>query len=291
MFRSPIEGRASAHRAGSRHIPVARISAVAAVAVGAYLVIHTQSAPRWRPLRPGIEFTTLRGEPYCRRGSAAIAVLRLEPATTRLKVLHYTLSKDERPPGIVEWQRRTGAIAVFNAGQFYPDWSYMGLLVCSGRVVSDDLHPGFKAALVATPDHGAPAIRVLDLTHENMNASAPGWAEVAQSFMLIDQQGTVRVRKSDHVANRTVVAEDRHGRILVLTTEGGYTLWDLADLLLHSPLGVSHAMAMDGGYEAEMCVQAGDFRYASFGHWPADANPDAPGARTALPAVITIEAP
>ena len=290
MFRSPLEGRPPPYRNSPRHIPVARISAVAAVAVGAYLVIHTQSAPRWRVLRPGVEFATLRGEPYCRRGSAAIAVLRLDPAIARLRVLHYSLTREERPPGIVEWQRRTRSLAVFNAGQFYPDWSYMGLLVCSGKVVSDDIHPGFKAALVASPEKGAPAIHVLVLARERIDAHAPGWREVAQSFMLIDGKGAVRVRKSDHVANRTVVAEDRRGRILVLTTEGGYTLWDLANWLRHSPLSISHAMAMDGGYEAEMCVQSGDFRYASFGHWPSDATPDVPGARAPLPTVIAVEA-
>jgi hypothetical protein len=291
MFRSPHEGRAGAQRPAPRHVPVARISAVAAVAVGAYLVIHNQSGPHWRPLQPGVEFTTLRGEPWCRRGSAAIGVLRLDPAVARLRVLHYTLTSEPRPPDIVEWQRRTGALAVFNAGQFYPDWSYMGLLVCSGRIVSREAHPAFKAALVAAPEKGAPAIRVLDLSARALDPRSPGWGEVAQSFMLIDEKGGIRVRKSDHVANRTVVAEDRRGRVLVLTSEGGYTLWEFADLLRHSPIAVSHAMAMDGGYEAEMCVRSPAFRWASFGRWDDDhAGDDAAGARTPLPAVIAIEA-
>jgi hypothetical protein len=216
----------------------------------------------------------------------------LDPARARLRVIHYSLTPSAQPPSIVEWQHLTGALAVFNAGQFYPDWSYMGLLVCSGRVVSDDVHPAFKAALVASPDHGPPAMRVLDLTREPIDARAPQWREVAQSFMLIDRDGGVRVRKSDRVANRTVVAEDHRGRLLVITTEGGYTLWDLAQMLRRSPLSISHAMAMDGGYEAELCVHAGSFRYASFGRWDDRADESvAPGAHTPLPAVVAVEAP
>lgn len=274
------------------HVPVARLSAVAAVVVAAYLVIHVQNEPHWRSVGPGVEFAMLRGEPWCRRGSAGIAALRLDPARARIRVAHYTLTPGRRPLNIVEWQRESGAVAVFNAGQYYPDLSYMGLLVCTGRVVSNDLHPEFKGALVASPVNGIPGIRVLDLTRDPIDSRALDWLEVAQSFMVLDEKGAVRVRKSDHVANRTVVAEDRRGRVIVLTTEGGYTLADFAEVLRHAPLAIARAMGMDGGYEAEMCVNSGNFRYASFGRWDDQhADTDTPGARTPLPAVIEVDAP
>ena len=274
---------------GRGHVPVARISAVAAVAVGTFLVLRAQSGPHWRTLGPGVEFATLRGEPYCRRGSAEIAALRLDPSHARLRVMHYSQIDAPKPLNIVEWQHRTGALAVFNAGQFYPDWSYMGLLVCSGHAISTDVHPAFKAALVASPTHGAPAIRVLDLERQALDPRAPGWREVAQSFMLFDRGGNVRVRRTDRVANRTVVLEDRHGRVVVLTTEGGYTLADLAEWTRRAPLAAAQAMAMDGGYEAEMCVRTSEFRYASFGRWDGSGDGATPGAHAPLPAVVAVE--
>jgi len=314
----------------ARHVPVARISALVAVAVGAYLIAHGRVAPRWRTLRPGLEMATLHGEPFCRHGSAQIAVLRIDPANFAIRARHYSLTGDGDPPDIVAWQRSTHALAVFNAGQFYPDNSYMGLLVCSGRIVSSEMHPGFKAALVArggpvaedeesgaerrdaarggSRDRGRDGrsgarsgghkrsdgvspgeARVLDLTREPLDAKRPEWAQVAQSFMLIDEAGDVRVRKSDRVANRTVVAEDNRGHLLVITSEGAYTLWDFAKLLKQSPLGITHAMSMDGGYEAELCVRVDAFRYASFGHWDGNSETDALGSRTQLPAVITVD--
>jgi hypothetical protein len=284
---------------------VARISALVAVAVGAYLIAHGRVAPRWRALRPGLEMATLHGEPFCRHGSAQIAVLRIDPANFAIRARHYSLTGEGEPPDIVGWQRATHALAVFNAGQFYPDNSYMGLLVCSGKIVSSDLHPGFKAALVARGGPGAESgrsagrkrsdrvspgeARVLDLTREPLDAKRPEWAQVAQSFMLFDEAGGVRVRKSDRVANRTVVAEDSRGRLLVITSEGAYTLWDFAKLLKQSPLAITHAMSMDGGYEAELCVRVDAFRYASFGHWDGNSETDALGSRTQLPAVITVD--
>jgi len=132
---------------------------------------------------------------------------------------------------------------------------------------------------------------VLDLTRERLDPDSLGWGEVAQSFMLFDRDGKVRVRHSDQVAARTAVAEDRGGRIVVLTSEGGYTLWDFAQLLKNLPLELSQAMAMDGGLEAEMVVSAARFRYASFGHWEhGRALRDVPPPPVELPAVITVSA-
>ena len=260
------------------------------VVVAGFAIWHQVRALDFRVVAPGMEFALLRGEPYCRRGSAAIAVLRVDPAITRLRVRHRERSSAQRlPPSVVEWQRETGAPVVFNAGQYYPDHRYMGLLVAGGEVVSRKLHPDFQAALVASPKGGGPEARVLDLSREPLDPDAPGWAEVAQSFMLFDSSGAARVKRSDRVANRTVVAEDRHGRLLVFVTEGGYTLADLATVLQRSPLDLSHAMSMDGGLEAEMVVATRAFRYASFGAWPEAGDANAPGARTPLPSVITLE--
>ncbi len=78
----------------------------------------------------------------------------------------------------------------------------------------------------------------------------------------------------------TLVIPDPHNRI---------TLWDFARLLQRAPVGLTHAMSMDGGYEAELCVSAAPFYYASFGRWKGgpDAS-DAPGAKVPLPAVIAV---
>jgi uncharacterized protein YigE (DUF2233 family) len=257
--------------------------------VSVLTVVRRSGRIHWSSLGHGLEFATLRGDPWCRQGSSAIAALRLDPSRVRLRVLHYSRQPDHTPLSIVEWQRRTGALAVFNAGQYYPDLSYMGLLVSDGDAVSARLHPSFKAALVASPGDGGRDARVIDLNREPLDPDSPGWREVAQSFMLFDGNGALRIRKTDLVANRTVVGEDRHGRLVIITSEGGYTLWDFAQLLQGGPLALTHAMSMDGGHEAELCVSVGRFHYASFGSWKGRGDtPDAAGASVTLPAVVAV---
>jgi hypothetical protein len=270
---------------------VGRITALAAVVAGALLLSRTAGTPRFRELGPGVEFGVLRGEPYCRRGSSDIAVLRLDPNRVRLRVRHFTAMGARTPPTLLEWHRLGGALAVFNAGQYYPDYSYMGILVAGGRFVSRRRHPGYQAALVDGPSDGAGGARVLDLQRDSIDVAGPRWSEVAQSFMLFDRDGRTRVRRSAVVANRTVVGEDADGRLLVLTTEGGYTLYELAGLLRNSPLRLTHAMSMDGGDEAGLCVRVGGFRYASMGKWePTGEVPNPAHPIVPLPAVVEVHA-
>lgn len=244
----------------------------------------------WRPIGPGLEFATLRGEPFCRHGSSAIAVVRVDPKRVAVRAHHYTRMRSERAFSIVEWQRLTRAAVVFNAGQYYPDLRYMGLLVSDGHAVSPRLHASYKAALVAAPTAGGRDAKVVDLERTPLDVERPEWREVAQSFMLFDEHGGVRVRRSDRIANRTVVAEDAHGRLFVIVSEGGYTLAEFAELLRRSKLQLSHAMSMDGGLEAELVVETKNFRYATFGDWKPGVAATAPGAVVPLPAVITLGA-
>ena len=272
-----------------RRFPVVRLTVLAAALVAAVLLSRSSGAPRFRELQPGMEFASFRGEPYCRMGLSEIAVLRLDPRQVRFHMSHYTQLAEQLPLDILEWERRSGALAVFNAGQYYPDYSYMGLFVSDGNVVSSRLHPGFKAALVASPRSGGPGARVLDLDAHPIRADELPWREVAQSFMLFDDDGEIRVRQSSQVAYRTAVGEDAQGRILVIGTEGGYTLYELAGLLKTLPLGLRHAMSMDGGDEAALCVHAGTFLYASFGRrTPLGTVPNPIRPTVPLPAVVTV---
>ena len=103
------------------------------VLVGVIAVWRGGQGIRWRELGPGFEFTTLHGEPYCRRGSSAIAVLRLDPERVRLRVRHYTQNAEPRPLDVVEWQRLTNAAAGFNAGQCHSDFRPLGKHASGGR--------------------------------------------------------------------------------------------------------------------------------------------------------------
>ncbi len=276
-----------------RRVPIGRLTLGIAVLVAAAAALtHGGGAPRFRTLQPGVEFATVQGDPYCRMGPSDIAVLRLDPRRVRLRMAHYTQLPDRAPLDILDWERRIGALAVFNAGQYYPDYSYMGLFVSQGKPISPHAHGVFKAALVADPARGGAAAHVLDLDREPLPTDPLPWREVAQSFLLFDDTGKIHVRRSNLTTYRTIVGEDHQGRLLVISTEGGYTLYELAGLLRTLPLGLTRAMSMDGGEEATLTVNAGGFRYANFGHrLPNGEVPNPLRPTVPLPAVVAVLAP
>src|SRR6185503_13878392 len=85
--------------------------AITLIGVSLLTLVRGGTRAHWTTLREGVEFATLRGDPFCRHGSSEVAVLRVDPARVRVRVLHYTRQPDRAPLSIVEWQRRTGALA------------------------------------------------------------------------------------------------------------------------------------------------------------------------------------
>lgn len=261
--------------------------------LGLALALQGPAAPRddaaWRNPAPGLEIRTMDGGAIARKGPDAITVVRIDPARWRADVFHHADS-GSRPADIEEWKKRTGAAVLLNAGQYYPSRVPMGLFIKDGKNLGTPLLKQWKGLFVAEPAGapGSPRADLLDLQFDAYDPAAFPWRIAVQSFMLLDRNGARRVRRSDWHANRTILATDRSARLLVLHTEGACTLWDLAGWIHGADLGVRHALSLDGGFESQLSIQAGDFKYVSRGGWHVDDRGDhsMPGVRMPLPAVI-----
>ncbi|HKY33792.1 MAG TPA: phosphodiester glycosidase family protein [Candidatus Polarisedimenticolia bacterium] len=247
----------------------------------------------WSSPAPGLELRMMDGGSACRKGSPVVAVVRADPARWRMDLFHETEPIAGGSRHDVEgWQKRIEAPVVFNAGQYYPGREPMGLFVKGGRNLGTRQLPAWKGLLAGEPRprHSVPRMAILDLEHDRFELEETPYRVVMQSFMLLDRGGRKRVRRSDWHANRTAVAVDDRGRLLVLHTEGAWTLWEMADWLARSDLRVRQALSMDGGFEAQLCVRAGGTRYASYGRWHVDDRGDhsVPGLKVRIPAVVAL---
>jgi len=214
----------------------------------------------------------LNAESFVRLGKSRMAVLRVDPGRFRFMVL--AASPGQEGHSAMAWRKTTGALAVVNAGQHAADGSYLGLLVQDGRR-QGRLAGNLEALFVAEPNYASlPKARVIDLRYTAFDPLASPYRQAAQSLMLLDRFGHIRVRRSPRVAHRTAVAEDNQGRIIVIITEGGYTLWEFADFLSQVELGLREVMCMDGGPEAQFDLSVDGFDYEQHGG-PTD-TPDLP---------------
>lgn len=246
----------------------------------------TPQTADWRVLEPGLEFAFLNAGTAARAGSVRVAVLRVDPGRYAIRVLAAPPGQDGHPAH--EWRRRSGALAVVNAGQYMPDGNYIGLLIMDGRQ-RGRLASKPEGLFVAGPEDPSLAkARVLDLRYTAFDLRQNPYRQAAQSIMLLDRFGQIRVRPSARLAHRTAVAQDDQGRILMLVTEGGHTLWELAAFLRSQGLGLREVMCMDGGQESQLDIKVEDFSYRHQGGPSGSPGVPLPWPAPPLPAVLGV---
>ncbi len=240
--------------------------------------------PAWQTLTPGMEMCFLEAGAAARVGSERVAVLRIDSNQFRFQVLVAQDGDDEKTAG--EWREATGALAVFNAGQYAEDHSYLGLLVQDGKVIGR-LAGRQDAMFLAEPtDPSLSAARIIDLRYSAFDLKANPYRQAAQSLMLVDRFGHIRVRRSPKIAHRTALGMDGNGRVLVMVTEGAMTLWEYAEFLAGAGLGLREVMLMDGGGESQLDLKIGRLQYEQYGG--PSTTPDLLWPRQVLPAALAV---
>ena len=186
---------------------------------------------------------------------APLVAIEIDPDRYRFTVHYYQQEGFSDPLDIHQWQERTGHDLVFNAGLFRENYAYLGLLYGNGRSLGSKRHPTWLGLFVAEPvEDRSRRARVLDLTFDTFDERQPSYREVAQSLMLLDRTGKVRVRQTGKRAHQTLVAEQGNGHLLVLKTTEAVSLHALGECLRDAFPSLRQVMAMDGGSSSDVAV-------------------------------------
>lgn len=204
----------------------------------------------WSVLRPGLERRVIRvyedGQPL-----EAVHVWRLDQDRFRLDVAF-----SERPKSLEGWQEETNAALVVNGGYFSianEDYSPDGLTVLNGRAYGRSFE-GFGGMLAI--QGGRSEVRWLV---EKPYDPDERLQAALQAFPILvrpgGRLGFGPEREDQASARRTVIAQDREGRILFIVTPQGYfTLHRLSTYLTESDLGLDIALNLDGGGSTGLLV-------------------------------------
>lgn len=206
----------------------------------------------WERLTTGMQVALWNPTDTCPE-VPALLMLQVDPERFRFSVHQFRDEGLRSPISIHDWQQRTDAYVMFNAGLFREDYSYLGVLLKEGRSLGGKKHHSWQGLFAAEPTDGKlRKARVFDLAFEAFSEDPPLYREAAQSLMLFDRTGKLRVRDSGKRAFQTVVAEDGHGAILVIKTVDIVSLHHLADCLHRQLPSLQQAMAMDGGASSDV---------------------------------------
>ncbi len=184
-----------------------------------------------------------------------LLVSEIDPLRYRVSVHYFRNEPLSEPPDILEWQRRTGHDLVFNAGLFREDFSYLGLLYGRGKPLGGKRHASWMGLFVAEPTGGGPSrAGILDLLIDPFDEERPAYGEAAQSLMLLDRTGKVRVKQTGKLSQQTIVAELRNSHILIIKTTEVVALHAIGQCLRDAYPTVLQAMAMDGGSSSDLSI-------------------------------------
>jgi len=205
-------------------------------------------------LGDGLSISVWNPQAQCPDVAPLIAV-EIDPNRYRFTVHYYQQDGLSDPLDIRQWQERTGHDLVFNAGLFRENYAYLGLLYGNGRSLGSKRHPTWLGLFVAEPaEDRSRRARVLDLTFDTFDERQPPYREVAQSLMLLDRTGKIRVRQTGKRAHQTLVAEQGNGHLLVLKTTEVVSLHALGECLRDAFPSLRQVMAMDGGSSSDLAV-------------------------------------
>jgi uncharacterized protein YigE (DUF2233 family) len=186
---------------------------------------------------------------------APLVAVEIDPDRYRFSVHYYQEDGFSDPLDIRQWQEQTGHDLVFNAGLFRENYAYLGLLYGNGRSLGSKRHATWLGLFVAEPaDDRSRRARVLDLSFDTFDEQRVPYREVAQSLMLLDRTGKVRVRQTGKRAHQTLVAEQSNGHLLVLKTTDVVSLYAIGECLRDAFPSLRQVMAMDGGSSSDITI-------------------------------------
>jgi uncharacterized protein YigE (DUF2233 family) len=205
----------------------------------------------WQEIRAGLDHRVRRWYDTAGQTVETMHILRLDPAAFAFRVAY----APHEPLSVREWADRTGAMITVNAGYFTPEYVATGLLVADG-VAHGTSYRGFGGMVAVGPA----GVEVRSLEAQPYDPTEP-LAAAVQSFPLLIKPGaTLGFPDDDGIpSRRTIIGQDRAGRILIIACPGGtFTLHRLALELLKSDLDLDVALNLDGGSSTGLWVTAGE---------------------------------
>jgi hypothetical protein len=195
----------------------------------------------WSLLQPGLERRAIDVYNGQNQLVESLYIWRLDQNYFRLDVAY-----DESPKSLETWQNETNASLVVNGGyysieneRYFPD----GLTIANGEASGRSFRSGGMLAIDQT---GAELRWLLEAPY---NPSESLQAALQSFPVLVEPGGKLGVPvESNASARRTVIAQDKDGRILfILAPQGYFTLHQLSVYLTESDLNLDIALNLDGG--------------------------------------------
>jgi hypothetical protein len=224
------------------------------------LALMVLAASPWEHLAEGVETRTMR------LGSLdGVHVVRVTPGVAKLQLGLASEAKSD-PRTAADWAKKSGAVAVINAGMYEPDYrSNTGHLHCGKHVNQAAWKSQYQSVLAFNPkDPKLPAFTMIDLDQSGAMETLEKYQCVVQNLRLVRAPGENVWQPTRRKWSESAAALDNEGRLLLLFSRSPISMDAYARALLASDLGVVRAMHLEGGPEASLSLRSTAAQYADF---------------------------
>lgn len=215
----------------------------------------------WQQAAEGFEIAEL---PVLASGQEVERLLlaRVDPTRFRFEVRNAPAGNKEP----ADWMKELGAALVITGSYYGTDGHPDTPVVSAGERLGPTAYEARHGAFVSSDA----ATSVRDLAGQDWRSSLVEARDAMVSYpLLLAADGTSRVTADRRwLANRTFVAEDSSGRIILGTTRDAFFSLDrLAAFLRVAPLQLKIALNLDGGPIACQFIAVGSARRSFCGQW------------------------
>ncbi|GGY77724.1 hypothetical protein GCM10011613_22870 [Cellvibrio zantedeschiae] len=198
-----------------------------------------------------------------------IMLNRIDPKLYSFSVLN--APKGNR--GLAEWESALPTATLIVNGSYFDRYGLPSTpFISEGRFLGIKPYDAKAGAFVADSENAA----IVDLSGQmNWETAFKNAQNAMVSFpLLVGEDGQNHVHTASRwLANRTFVAQDRQGRVLVGTTaDAFFSIHRLGEFLRTSPLDIKVALNLDGGPVACQSVRIGNFHRHFIAKWELQAD-------------------
>lgn len=230
---------------------------------------HAQE--HWRPIASGLDIGFFKATTYTPVGDSTITILRIDPQLWELQVLGISETGDPEGFTAKQWSEKHGFIAATNAGMFLTDYrTHVGYMRADDHINNQQINHYRSVAAFAPSTAGLAPFRIFDLDVDSLHSIDQDYNRLVQNLRLIKRPGQNRWGTQSTRWSEAALGEDGQGRILFIFSRSPYSMRDLNRILLNLPIDLVAAQHLEGGPEAQLYINHGDWLYEAVGSYETD---------------------
>ena len=216
----------------------------------------------WRNLEPGLEYAAFPFPRASKVGDSLIRVLRIDPKRFELRLLNASAPEHVRSLTAKEWCQQNRLVAAINASMYQENRrTSVSLMRTKAHTNNPRLSKDVAILAFDRQNPDVPLVKIIDRQCEDFDAWKSKYGTLVQSIRMISCKGKNVWSQQPQKWSASAIGIDNKGRVLFIHVRSPFSTYDLINILIDLPIGISRAMYLEGGKEAQLYVQSGDQAY------------------------------